>query len=116
VAAGNLLATSAVLEKAVDAFAAQPSAPLGERLLAGLTGALAAGGEAGQVRSAGLLIASADVTCSWPTTDLRVDWHDDPIAELARLWEVWAPQEHSYLIRALDPQASPSYGVPGDTR
>jgi uncharacterized Ntn-hydrolase superfamily protein len=46
---------------------------------------------------------------------LRVDWHDEPLGELACLWEIWAPQMHDYVIRALDPGAAPSYGVPGDT-
>ena len=116
VVAGNLLASTTVLDAAAAAFEARASAPLGERLIAGLAAALTAGGEAGPVRSAGLLIASGDGTYTWPMTDLRVDWHDEPVAELGRLWQVWEPQEQTYLARALDPQSSPSYGVPGDTR
>jgi len=54
----------------------------------------------------------------WPVTDLRVDWADGdgdgPIAELARLWDVWAPQRDDYVTRALDPASAPAYGVPGD--
>ncbi|MFL6178306.1 MAG: DUF1028 domain-containing protein [Actinomycetes bacterium] len=116
VVAGNLLASRSVLDAAADAFDADPSAPLGERLIAGLSAALAAGGEAGPVRSAGLLIADQDAAYSWPVTDLRVDWHSEPVTELGRLWQVWHPQEHAYMVRALDPQDSPSYGVPGDAR
>jgi uncharacterized Ntn-hydrolase superfamily protein len=41
---------------------------------------------------------------AWPIADLRVDWHDEPLAELARLWGVWAPQMQGYLDRALDPE------------
>jgi uncharacterized Ntn-hydrolase superfamily protein len=51
---------------------------------------------------------------SWPVADLRVDWHDAPLAELARLWAVWQPQMAAYVTRALDPTTAPSYGVPGD--
>jgi uncharacterized Ntn-hydrolase superfamily protein len=51
---------------------------------------------------------------AWPETDLRVDWHDRPIAELASLWQLWEPQAADYVTRALDPAAAPSYGVPGD--
>jgi len=51
---------------------------------------------------------------AWPETDLRVDWHDRPIAELAGLWRLWEPQAADYVTRALDPAAAPSYGVPGD--
>ena len=47
-------------------------------------------------------------------TDLRVDWHDDPIGELHRLWAVWEPQKADYRIRGLHPTTAPSYGVPGD--
>jgi uncharacterized Ntn-hydrolase superfamily protein len=116
VAAGNLLASVEVLDTAVDAFIAAEAAPLGQRLVSALAAALDAGGEAGPVQSAGLLVASADARYTWPTTDLRVDWHDEPITELGRLWSLWEPQEQAYLVRALDPQASPSYGVPGDDR
>ena len=51
---------------------------------------------------------------TWPIADLRVDWHDEPIAELARLWTLWQPQMDAYVTRALDPSQAPSYGVPGD--
>ena len=72
---------------------------------------LDAGGEEGPVRSAGLVVCGA---VAWPETDLRVDWHDRPIAELAGLWRLWEPQAADYMTRALDPAAAPSYGVPGD--
>jgi uncharacterized Ntn-hydrolase superfamily protein len=49
-------------------------------------------------------------------TDLRVDWATAPIGELARLWDVWAPQRDDYVTRALDPGSAPAYGVPGDTQ
>ncbi|MBA2596237.1 MAG: DUF1028 domain-containing protein [Chloroflexia bacterium] len=111
VAAGNLLADSHVPLEMVGAFAARPDDDLGTRLTAALAAGLAAGGEAGPVHSAGLLIVS-DVP--WPLTDLRVDWAKDPIAELAALWRLWRPQADAYRTRALDPSAAPSYGVPGD--
>ena len=63
------------------------------------------------VRSAGLLLVEA---VPWPVADLRVDWHDEPIHELARLWALWQPQLDAYVARALDPREAPSYGVPGD--
>jgi uncharacterized Ntn-hydrolase superfamily protein len=40
---------------------------------------------------------------SFPLVDLRVDWHDRPIAELRALWNRYAPQSAEYLLRALDP-------------
>ncbi|WP_042370036.1 DUF1028 domain-containing protein [Streptacidiphilus neutrinimicus] len=112
VAAGNLLAHPDVPQAMVDAFTARPERPLAHRLLDGLAAALAAGGEAGPVHSAGLLLADA---APWPVTDLRVDWTEgDPVAELAALWQLWEPQQDSYLQRALAPDLAPSYGVPGD--
>ena len=95
----------------VEAFEASAERPLGDRLVAALRAGLAAGGEEGPVRSAGLLLADA---VPWPVADLRVDWADDPIADLAGLWELWKPQSDGYVQRALDPSAAPSFGVPGD--
>lgn len=111
VAAGNLLANDNVPREMAGAFAARPADDLGTRLVAALAAGLEAGGEAGPVHSAGLLIVS---DTSWPLTDLRVDWSKEPIAELAALWRLWRPQAEAYRLRALDPAAAPSYGVPGD--
>jgi uncharacterized Ntn-hydrolase superfamily protein len=113
VAAGNLLANTGVPERMIDRFAAGAVAPLGDRFVAALRAGLAAGGEEGPVRSAGLLIAGAVV---WPVADLRVDWADDPIEDLAALWQLWKPQSDEYVLRALDPAAAPGFGVPGDER
>ena len=49
-----------------------------------------------------------------PVVDLRVDWHDDPIGELSRLWALWRPLREDYITRGLDPATAPAYGVPGD--
>jgi uncharacterized Ntn-hydrolase superfamily protein len=111
VAAGNLLAAETVPLEMVGAFASRADDELGDRLVAALIAGIAAGGEEGPVRSAGLLIA-ADVP--WPVTDLRVDWADDPVDALAALWRLWRPQAAAYRTRALDPAVAPSYGVPGD--
>jgi uncharacterized Ntn-hydrolase superfamily protein len=111
VAAANLLADERVPLEMAAAFAARPDDDLGTRLVAALASGLAAGGEAGPVHSAGLLIVD-DVP--WPVTDLRVDWSNDPIGDLSSLWRLWRPQAAAYRQRALDPAASPSYGVPGD--
>jgi uncharacterized Ntn-hydrolase superfamily protein len=110
VAVGNLLDNEDVVAAATEAFEDAGGA-LAARLISGLTAAIAAGGEAGPVRSAGILIA-ADV--SWPTIDLRVDDHDDPLAELTRLWSLYEPLVDDYVTRALDPVSAPAFGVPGD--
>ena len=106
VAAGNMLADPGVPAAMVSAFE-HTDGELGARLMSALTAGLAAGGEAGPVRSAGLLVAGTE---AWPETDLRVDWDDaDPVVRLATLWEIWAPQAADYLTRALDPAAAPGF-------
>ena len=112
VAAGNLLADENVPEHMVAAFRESRGRQLGERLLGAMRAALDAGGEAGPVHSAGMLLVG-DV--AWPVADLRVDWSDDdPIGELERLWQRWQPEMEAYIRRALDPSQAPSYGVAGD--
>jgi len=110
-AAGNMLRDERVIETLLVGYTNSTAPTLEQRLLDGLTAAITAGGEAGPVYSAGLHVTE-DVP--WPVTDLRVDWHDDPVAELQRLWAIWAPQKADYRTRGLDPTAAPSYGVPGD--
>jgi uncharacterized Ntn-hydrolase superfamily protein len=109
VAAGNLLASEAVLDAMIEAFGS--AGDLGDRLVGALTAAMEAGGEAGPVHSAGLLMVG-DV--AWPVADLRVDWHERPIEELGRVWDVYRPQLDDYIVRALDPTSAPGYGVPGE--
>ena len=108
---GNLLANDSVPQAMAAAFAAS-SGDLGDRLIAVLRAAIVAGGEAGPVHSAGLVLVR-EVT--WPVADLRVDWSlDCPIEALAALWNIYKPQLDDYVIRALDPRAAPGFGVPGD--
>jgi uncharacterized Ntn-hydrolase superfamily protein len=110
VTAGNMLATPSVIDAAVATFEAVEG-ELELRLLAALEAGLDAGGEEGPLHSAGLAVVRA---VPWRETDLRVDWHDQPLAELRRLVELWLPQRDDYVTRALRPDAAPSYGVPGD--
>jgi uncharacterized Ntn-hydrolase superfamily protein len=112
VAAGNLLSSKKVPEAMVAAFDRSAGLPLGDRLIAAMQAALEAGGEAGPVHSAGMLLARE---VPWPVADLRVDWTEDcPVAALGALWRRWAPEMDAYVTRALDPSGAPSYGVPGD--
>lgn len=112
VSAGNLLANANVPQAVIKAFmATSPYDELGARVVAAMQAGLVAGGEAGPVKSAGLIVVDRE---AWPIADLRVDWHDEPLSELARLWDLWRPQMYDYVTRALNPEAAPSYGVPGD--
>ena len=85
---------------------------LGDRLIAAMRAGLDAGGEAGDVHSAGLLIVDNQ---DWPLAELRCDWTEDcPIAAIVAAWDVYKPQMNDYVTRALNPDSAPSYGVPGD--
>ncbi|MBD1550328.1 DUF1028 domain-containing protein [Pseudomonas typographi] len=111
VGAGNLLAGASVIEALVRTFETS-GGQLADRLLAGMQAAVAAGGEAGPVHSAALVVVGE---LTWPIIDLRVDWADeDPVGKLAQLWAAYRPQMQDYIVRALDPTQAPSYGVPGD--
>ncbi len=109
-AAGNLLAGAGVPMAMIDAFETSEG-HLGSRLLASLRAGLARGGEEGPVHSAGVLVVRE---VSWPIVDLRVDWSEDPVSDLVRIWTLYAPQVEDYVRRAIDPGGAPGFGVPGD--
>lgn len=111
VAAGNLLRNGEVPAAMVAAFQ-RAQGHVGDRLLTAMAAAITAGGEEGPVHSAGMVLVR-DV--SWPVADLRIDWaDDDPIGALHRLWDIYKPQLEAYVTRALNPDAAPTFGVPGD--
>jgi uncharacterized Ntn-hydrolase superfamily protein len=110
-AAGNMLANPDVIKAMVDSFTNNPDKELADRLIQALEAGVEAGGEAGPVHSAAVLVAT-DV--AWPSTNLRVDWDENPIAKIREIYQVWAPQAQDYVTRALNPNSAPSYGVPGN--
>jgi uncharacterized Ntn-hydrolase superfamily protein len=99
-AIGNLLSNVRVTAAMVRGYEADPSAPLPERLMRALEEGLAAGGQQRPLRSAHLLVVDSD---SLPSVDLRIDWHERPIAELRSLWNRYAPEMGAYRLRAHDP-------------
>src|ERR1700688_3874086 len=112
VAAGNILANAGVPGAMVKVFESDNEVHLAERLLRALEAGMAAGGEAGPVHSAGLIVAADQL---WPVVNLRVDWADEaPINELRLLWERYEPQLQDYVARALDPSAARGFGAPGE--
>ncbi len=110
VAIGNLLDNEGVPAAMVESFD-NSIATFGQRLLDALRAGVDAGGEAGPLHSAGLLIGG-DV--SWPLAELRIDWDEDPIGKMIAGWAVYEPQIDDYVRRALEPGEAPAYGVPGD--
>ncbi len=110
VAAGNLLDNEKVPAAMIESFE-QSSGEFGLRVLEALKAGVDAGGVAGPLHSAGLLIGGE--VC-WPQVELRIDWDDDPLEKMFIGWEVYQPQINDYITRALNPEDAPSYGVPGD--
>ncbi len=102
---GNGLANDEVLSAMLRGFAAAIDKPLTDRLLNALDHGLAAGGEPDPLRSAAVKVAQPGVPV--PFIDLRVDFSDAPIAELKRLWTLWAPMVAGYVQRCLDPAGAP---------
>lgn len=106
VAVGNLLVDERVPAAMRDAFLASPGLPLAERLMRGLEAGLEAGGETGDEHSAGLHVA---LTYDWPVVDLRIDWHEEPIAALRALWDRYAPEQAAFESRARSPASAPAF-------
>lgn len=96
-AQGNMLRSGAVIPALAEAFSAAGGS-LAERLLAGLEGAEAAGGDFRGREAGAILVVEGEAT---PTNaydrvaDVRVDNHADPLGELRRLLT------HSQLLRRL---------------
>ena len=109
-AAANLLSNQSVTSAMIESFE-KSSGHLAERLITALEAGINAGGEEGPVFSAGVEVAHK---VNWPIVDLRVDWDNEPIAKLHTIWNEYQPQLEAYIIRALNPEDAPSYGVPGD--
>ncbi len=82
--AGNMLAGPEVLDATVEAFVASAGEPLAERLIAAMAAGEAAGGDKRGKQAAALRLHGHE---DYPSLDLRVDDHDEPIAELKRLHE-----------------------------
>ena len=103
-AQGNILAGAGVVDGLADTFLSGDD-PFPERLVRCLVAADAAGGDRRGRESAALLVVRADGGYAGGNDrwiDLRVDGHDDPIAELERLLGLHRlymdrPQAHDLL-------------------
>ncbi len=84
----NMMTASTVIDAMREAFEAADG-DLGERMLFALQAAQAHGGDIRGMQSAALKVVGGDdieeLSNQIPMYDLRVDEHDDPVGELARL-------------------------------
>ena len=86
---GNILVSVATVDALAETFEATEAAPLAERLLDCLAAAQEAGGDRRGQQSAALLVVQRDggyAGLSDSLVDLRIDDHEQPIAELRRLY------------------------------
>jgi len=83
--AGNMLAGPEVIARTAEAFRDHAREPFAQRLILALQAGEAAGGDKRGKQSAALRIHTSE---EYPSLDLRVDDHLDPLAELARLEQV----------------------------
>lgn len=92
VCSGNTLASSSVLDEMLSGYLIEPGEPFWSRLVRALECGQAAGGDRHGQQSASLLVIRADAGYGGYTDrliDLRVDDHEYPLSELARLVDVW---------------------------
>lgn len=91
---GNILVSERVIQEMAKAFERSIGEELPERLMRALEAGQEAGGDRRGRQSAGLMVVSAE---EYPLCDLRVDDHEDPVAELRRVFEVYKREEVPYL-------------------
>ena len=95
-AQGNILVGRETVDALADTFTTTTGRPLAERLLECLAAAQAAGGDRRGQQSAALLVVERDAgyagLCDI-VVDLRIDDHEAPVAEIARLYDL-----HSLLF------------------
>lgn len=90
VAAGNYLESESVVERMVHVFEHTLGEPLGLRMLCALEAAEAEGGDRRGQQSASVKVLPADPRRAHEINlDLRVDDHEQPLAELHRLYRVF---------------------------
>lgn len=102
--AGNMLSNDQVIVAMAEAYQANMSETLAERLIRAVEAGQAAGGDKRGRQSAALHIMSTEV---YPLLDLRVDDHPDPVAELRRIYEE-AKKEYLPFKQFLPSAAQPA--------
>jgi len=102
VAMGNALTSERTASAMFDAYRSTRKVSFEERLMSALEAGRDAGGQQGGQHSANLIVYS---TQDYARVDLRVDEHEEPIEELRRLYELYAPQADYYEYRPWQPDA-----------
>jgi len=111
IALGNVLKGKHILDAIVTGFSQDPNAGFEERLMQGIEAGRDAGGQQGGQNSAAILVYKER---AYPYVDLRVDVHDEPVAELRRVFDSYMTAADYYWQRQSDPTVSPLYEVVPD--
>jgi uncharacterized Ntn-hydrolase superfamily protein len=98
--AGNVLASEAVVTAMAKAFEDSLHETLAERLMRSVEAGRDAGGQLEGQNSSALLVYGEQ---PFPIVDLRVELHDQPEAELRRIWDWFSPMVPYYVQRAIVP-------------
>jgi uncharacterized Ntn-hydrolase superfamily protein len=102
--AGNMLAGPQVIEATAETYASHSFLPFAERLITALAAGEAAGGDKRGKQAAALLVYSGQ---DYPTLDLRVDDHFEPLLELRRLYDV-SLERFQPFVECLPSRENPS--------
>ena len=107
---GNMLVGEATLASMREAWLADPSADIAERLMAALEAGDAAGGDFRGRQSAALRIVSTE---AYAALDLRVDEHVAPVAELRRVLGI-ARRQLLPFVQGMPRRDRPGRALPAD--
>uniref|UniRef100_A0A9E7ZV03 DUF1028 domain-containing protein n=1 Tax=Bosea sp. NBC_00436 TaxID=2969620 RepID=A0A9E7ZV03_9HYPH len=102
--AGNMLAGPQVVEETLAAYLAAPNADFDERLIMAMEAGERAGGDKRGCQSFAIRIWTE---APFPSFDLRVDDHLEPLVELRRLWRL-AHQGYAPFQKALPSRSNPT--------
>jgi len=100
VAMGNALVSERTVSAMFDSYRGAGTVSFEERLMRALEAGRDAGGQHGGQGSANLIVYSKQ---PYALVDLRVDEHAEPIGELRRLHDLYAPQAEYYETRPWQP-------------
>ena len=107
---GNMLVGEATWASRREAWVAEPSADIAERLMAALEAGDAAGGDHRGRQSAALRVVGTE---AYAALDLRVDEHVAPVAELRRVLGI-ARRQLLPFVQGMPRRDSPGRALPAD--
>jgi uncharacterized Ntn-hydrolase superfamily protein len=103
--AGNMLVGEQTLTAMAEAYQAKEGMEFSERLLQALEAGEAAGGDKRGRQSAAVYVVHQD---DYPHLDLRIDHHDDPIAQLRYIFEESRKEYYQSFRKSMPTKALPS--------